>query len=275
MSFITIKKKILENWIKIKFRLHLNFYRRFNTLIKDQYKDFRRIPILIISFNQLHYLKGLIDFLDKHDYRNIIIIDNNSTYKPLREYLASIEHRITVYRLPENYGHNVVFKRKDLFDKYLKGYYVITDSDVVPIKECPPDFLKFFKDILDQNSKVRKVGFGLKIDDIPDSNPQKHNILKRQSKFWDKDKKTAEGYYAEIDTTFALYRPKSFNFLPVPYFSGIRTTFPYLAHHGGWYIDPKKLTSEQEYYLKTSNNSGSWKLNDDGSLENKKFPGLK
>lgn len=107
----------------------------------------------------------------------------------MREYLASIEHRITVYRLPENYGHNVVFKRKDLFDKYLKGYYVITDSDVVPIKECPPDFLKFFKDILDQNSKVRKVGFGLKIDDIPDSNPQKHNILKRQSKFWDKDKK--------------------------------------------------------------------------------------
>lgn len=41
-----------------------------------------KIPIFILSFNRLSYLKKIIRYLEKCGYTNIYIIDNMSTFPP-------------------------------------------------------------------------------------------------------------------------------------------------------------------------------------------------
>ncbi|WBL24866.1 glycosyltransferase family 2 protein [Zunongwangia sp. HGR-M22] len=217
-------------------------------------------PIIIISFNQFFYLKKLVDFLEKRNYENIVIIDNASTYPELLKYLELLKKSksVRIHRLHKNYGHLVFWKRKEFRMLYGRGYHVVTDPDVVPIKSCPDNFLAIFKAKLDKYLEVSKVGFSLSLDDIPISNPLKNKIMKWESQFW--EHKTKDGdYLAEIDTTFALYRPYETK-LEDNFFKAIRTKFPLTAIHGGWYIDAENLTKEQQYYFKTSNNSNTWKI---------------
>ncbi len=237
--------------------------------IKQAY-NYKNIPIIIISFNQLYYLKQLITFLQNKQYNNIIIIDNNSTYKPLLDYFDSISNQIKIYKLDVNHGHLVFWKNKDLFKKYTRGYYVITDADIVPISDCPDDFLSLFKKLLNKNLQLTKVGFSLKIDDIPEYNNNKSKILDWEKKFG--ELRTSNGnFIADIDTTFALYRPGVIDYQSNFFYSAIRTKYPYTAQHGGWYIDYKNLTAEQKYYLKTANQSASWMVDEYGNVVSKLY----
>jgi len=224
--------------------------------LRKQHFNTKRIPIFIISFNQLEYLKKLLNFLWTNEYLNIIIIDNNSTYKPLLSYFEEIKDKVKIVTSEKNYGHLAFWELEDQLKEYTNGYYVVTDPDIVPIHECPGDFLKKFKSILLRNPLKTKVGFSLSINNIPDTNPNKNKILNWESKFW--SVKTKENnYIAPIDTTFALYRPfykySSYNF-----YRAIRTNYPYTAIHGGWYVNPNNMTEEQVYYVKTTNSSSSW-----------------
>lgn len=226
----------------------------------------KEIPIIIISFNQLEYLKKLIDYLLSKGFSNVVIIDNNSTYKPLLDYFNEIESKVKIHRLKKNYGHLVFWKRYDLFVKYGNGYYVVTDSDIVPIANCPEDFLMKFQSILLKNKKRMKVGFGLKIDDIPLNNPNRDKVINWESRFW--KKKVSEGVFdADIDTTFALYKP-FYHRKNKKFKTALRTDYPFVALHGGWYIDINNLTEEQLFYFKEANNSSSWKIDETGKLAN-------
>tara|TARA_R100000687_G_scaffold81945_1_gene79961 strand:- start:220 stop:1035 length:816 start_codon:yes stop_codon:yes gene_type:complete len=270
-----MKKVILYlKKILLRIRYYILFRKEFlfSAVIKEQNADVKKIPVIIISFNQLYYLKKLISFLKSHSFKNIVIIDNNSNYPPLLNFLKEIEEEVRIYRLDENLGHRVLWKKKDLFQYYSKGYYVVTDPDVIPVKECPYDFIEVFKKILDKNGNVAKVGFSLKIDDIPSTNKNKKTILNWENQFW-KQKDNNGNYISKIDTTFALYRPRSIPPITGSFFKAIRTKYPYTAKHGGWYIDSENLTEEQAYYLKNTDKSSSWlKLDSDGSpLKYKKY----
>ncbi len=256
--------------IRHYFMLYKNRY--LNPIILKQLKNFKNIPIIIISFNQLFYLKQLIDFLLKRDYKNIIIIDNNSTFKPLLEYLESIEHEITIYRLKKNEGHLAFWKQKKLVKQYTKGYYVVTDPDIVPIKDCPDNFLDTFRKLLDMAYDRTKVGFSLMLEDIPETNPNKNKVLTWEQQFW--KTKLKEGVYkAEIDTTFALYRPR-YNYKLKRFTKAWRTDYPIQARHGGWYIDVNNLSEEQIYYMQTANSSASWQINSYGDFIFKEHEGI-
>lgn len=218
--------------------------------------EVRDIPIIIISYNQLYYLKQLIVFLEKHGYRNLVIVDNHSSYPPLMEYLHGLKEKHSVHFLHENLGHTVFWKLPELYNRYGKSYYVVTDPDVVPMESCPGDFLQYFKNTLETYYHFNKVGFSLYLDDIPESNEKREKILKWETRFW--SQKTTDGnYLAHIDTTFALYRPLKYS-IPYFFYSAIRTADPYVARHGGWYIDYQNLTPEQEYYIQTAQSSSSW-----------------
>lgn len=265
---LNIYLKNIKKTFKYYFIYLYNLF--YNKDVIEQNKNYKAIPIIIISFNQLFYLKQLVNFLKKHNYNNIVIIDNNSTYKPLINYFETIESSVTLYRLKENYGHLVFWKHKELFNKYAKGYYVVTDPDIVPLDCCPEDFVLYFKRILDKNLEVTKVGFSLKLDDIPDSNPNKQKVIDWEQQFW--KNKTREGNYkADIDTTFALYRPKNLNFINTSFYKAIRTNRPYIAMHGGWYVDNNNLTNEQYNYYKTANESSSWCIDSKGVLKTKSY----
>jgi len=237
----------------LKFRLYNLKNALFNNVVRKQNNNYKCIPIIIISYNQLCHLRNLIDYLRNSGYRNIVVIDNNSSYKPLLDYLNKLNKDIIVHRLNKNYGYRVFWNRIDIFSKYTKGFYAITDPDILPTKDCPEDFLKHFKKILKHNSQIDKVGFSLELNNIPNTNPLKDEILNWENKYWQKTDKKGN-FLAEIDTTFALYRPGR----PFVSYKGIRTKYPYSAHHKGWEIDANNLTEEQKYYLETANSSSSW-----------------
>jgi glycosyltransferase involved in cell wall biosynthesis len=238
----------------------------FNPVVRQQLKDYKRIPIIIISFNQLNYLRQLVNFLLKHGYSNIVIVDNKSTYAPLLKYFKTIEDKVTIHRFQDNLGHLAFWKHDSLFKKYSKGYYVVTDPDIVPLNSCPDDFLKTFRLLLDQAFNRTKVGFSLYLDDIPDTNPNKAHIVKWESKYW-KSVIRPHVFKAEIDTTFALYRP-NYTYRLKHFTKGWRTNYPITARHGGWYIDFNNFSEEQTYYMKTANDSASWQINAKGELIN-------
>lgn len=261
------EKKRLINSVYIYFQFKWHNY--FNIVVKEQNENPKLIPIIIISFNQFNYLEKLINFLLSNDYKNIIIIDNNSSYKPLLNYFELMKNKIKVYRLNQNFGHLSLWENKKLFRQYIKGYYVLTDPDIVPVSNCPDDFLAYFKSILDNNSQFTKVGFSLKIDDIPDTNMNKETVLKWESQFW-RNKLKDGNYKAKIDTTFALYRP-NYVYNKSNFFKSCRTVEPYSAIHGGWYIDTNNLTDEQKYYFENSNNSSTWRVDLEGVLKDDRY----
>ncbi|MBR6327689.1 MAG: glycosyltransferase, partial [Alphaproteobacteria bacterium] len=130
-------------------------------------KDPAELPIYIISFNRLSYLKQMVEMLEKYHLYNIHIIDNASTYPPLLEYLKACPYQ--VHYMPENYGHMVFFKAPDFKKVRENEYYVLTDPDIAPIEDCPSDFMDYFYQILLKYPKYHKVGFSLKIDDIEET----------------------------------------------------------------------------------------------------------
>ena len=264
--YLILKHKLKGILSFLKHFANLFYYQHFNSLTKLQTKNFKQIPIIIISFNQYFYLKKLIDFLVKNEYSNIIIIDNNSSFEPLLNYFEEIKSIVTIHRLEKNEGHMVFWKNEAIFNKYSKGYYVVTDADIVPTEDCPSDFLLYFKNILDKSHDISKVGFSLKINDIPDSNVNKQKIINWETKFWS-TKDDNQNFIAQIDTTFAIYRPKSSHIADDNFYKAIRVKKPYNAIHGGWYIDNENLTIEQTYFYKTANSSSSWKANENGIVE--------
>lgn len=269
LKFFKIDREIKYFLFFLKDKMQFYYFICSNSILFKQNLNYKRIPIIIISFNQLFYLKKMIDYLLKNGYINIVIIDNNSSYPPLLDYFDAIENKLTIHRLNENYGHLVFWKVKELFDKYSQGFYVVTDSDIVPNEKCPDDFLKEFIKIIIRNKEVTKVGFSLKIDDIPDTNPNKQKVIDWESQFW-KNKKKEGNYKAAIDTTFALYRPK-YKYNKNNFYDAIRTKEPYCAIHGGWYLDITNLTEEQVYYFKSCNDSSSWRIDSNGKLNTKDY----
>lgn len=231
---------------------------------------FSKIPIIINNFNRLGALKEMIQSLESRGYGNIYIIDNRSTYPPLLDYYNGCKHKI--FRLESNLGPEALWK-SGIYKQFRHDFFVYSDSDIVPIKECPDDFLKFFRDTLIKNKLARKVGFSLKIDDIPDSNLMKKYIIKCEEHFFRDFIKDDYLFRAPIDTTFALYRPRGKRKHANNYIEMYRTGFPYMARHLPWYNDSRHPDEEEQYYLENLSMKTFWtskskkifadKLNDD------------
>ena len=217
------------------------------------------VNVFIISFNRLKYLVQLVAWLEKAGFEKIHIVDNNSTYPPLLDYLRNSQH--TVHRLDKNYGHLAVWecgKFKDIIDN---EYFIVTDFDILPVEECPLGVTEYFKNILDKHPKFTKAGFSLKIDDLPDFYNYKKNVIEWESQFW--KNKLADGLFeASIDTTFALYRPGIYP-TQKKWWRSIRTDFPYIARHLPWYENSSVVDEEGIYYQKNIKNKSSfWSVTD-------------
>lgn len=219
----------------------------------EKVTDFRQIPIIINNFNRLEYPRRLIDYLTERGYDNIYIIDNHSTYPPLLEWYAKCPYDII--RLKENVGY-LSFNKTDIHRMFADRYFVYTDPDVLPAEECPDDFLEHFYRLLQRYPEAAKVGFSLKIDDLPDHFADKKHVIEWEKRFWQKPIEP-DVYEADIDTTFALYRP---NF---PVGSGrwgmrLRTGGRYTARHLPWYIDSANLSDEERYYQSSVKTAAHW-----------------
>jgi hypothetical protein len=201
-----------------------------------------RCPIFINCRDRVSCLSALVDWLERAGHEEIILIDNASTYPPLLEYYERSPH--SVMRMDENLGHTALWQT-GLVEKLCgpEGYYVYSDPDVVPIEECPPDAVDFFRDVLETYPDLAKVGFGLRIDDLPDHYALKDRVVRWENQYWTKS--IEPGLFdAPIDTTFALHRGVKSH----QYHDAVRTGYPYIARHTAWYVDSENLGEEEEYY---------------------------
>lgn len=215
--------------------------------------DPKQIPIIINNYNRLAYLEQLIGSLTARGYNNIYIIDNNSTYPPLLEYYRTTPY--TVFRLNSNVGYLALWKT-GIFKKFRKSYYVYTDSDMCIDEGCPHNFMQHFLELHKKYKMAQKVGFGLRIDDLPDCFKNKDKVIGHESRFWETQVEKSV-YKAEIDTTFALYKPFCGGKAD-RYQQTYRTGFPYVIRHLPWYVDSANPDPEELYYVNSVTQSTHW-----------------
>ena len=204
-------------------------------------------PIFVNCRDRLESLLALLDFLERAGQEQIYLLDNDSTYPPLLEYYETTSHK--VLRLGANFGRLALWDANVLTDLSVSGAYVFTDPDIVPDEACPLDAIEYFGEILEAYPDYLKVGFGLRLDDLPDSYPFKREVLIWEAQFW--ERALAPGLYAApIDTTFALYRramPAGFE-RSREFERSIRTGYPYVARHTPWYADEQPLSADEVFY---------------------------
>lgn len=198
------------------------------------------VPVFINCRDRLTDLHPLLAWLEKSGQERITLLDNDSTWPPLLEFYEKIPHE--VIRLGRNLGQYALWDADLVPDEE----FIWTDPDVVPVEECPLDAVSHFARILAQQD-VPKVGFGLKVDDLPNSG----SAIERE--WWSLNRQVGPGLYrSPIDTTFALYRASaSFSF------DAIRTAHPYVARHLPWYREDA-LTDEDRHYLERASSASSW-----------------
>lgn len=199
------------------------------------------VPIIINCRDRLGSLVELVDYLERAGQSQIYLLDNDSAYPPLLEYLANSPHEVV--RLGRNAGRLSPWE-SNLFDELgIRGRFVFTDPDIVPDERCPLDAIDYFGEILDTYPEREKAGFGLRIDDIPDTYKFKQKVMTWESQFWER-RLAPRVYDAPIDTTFALY------YQPAPhrFDRAVRTGFPYVARHTPWYFDDRSLPEDEAFY---------------------------
>lgn len=197
-------------------------------------------PIFINTKDRVTYTRQLVDRLRSQGYVNLHLLDTGSTWPPMLEFLAGCG--LTVWKLtPKGPPKLALWEGSVLTrSKNHNRYYVYTDCDVLP--DCPADWIDVLRRALDEHPRFLKAGLGLRIDDLPDCYDRKQAVIDWESQF---SKKTVSPglFDAPVDTTFALYRPKTgFNM------RAVRTGAPYQARHLPWYEDSDHPTPEFLHY---------------------------
>ena len=134
------------------------------------------------------------------------------------------------------------------------GPFVVTDPDVIPDTNCPPDAVTHLVSVLSRYPHIVKAGLGLRIDDLPQGSDLTRNVRDWESQFWDAELEPGL-FDATIDTTFAVYRPGA----GADYGPAVRTGPPYVARHLPWYDDPDNPRAEELFYRARSRpDSTTW-----------------
>lgn len=218
----------------------------------------KKIPIIIPVFNQLTYLKNLINWWTWYcPDQPIFIVDNGSDYTPLIEFYSQMQDKnIRLIRYVEN---DFITNMNDFISSnYIKPYeyYVISDPDIMPHPNTPINFLQIWMTYL-ETKNLHRIGFNLIIDDLPTClNEREMIICNERELLKDREVITYDGftgYKAPIDTTFCLYKKANGGWAaPMNGEDWGNCVRLFNAFHLGWYINGESLNNEMEYYFKSS-----------------------
>jgi hypothetical protein len=250
--------KVSAKWRHIKWMLHLSRH----PVRYDKTKVAASgVPIIVNNFNRLDVLQQEITWLNTLEYSaGILIVDNKSDYQPLLDFYESLKDQplIQVVYL----GHNSWRKGAAELARVLFAlhpYVIITDPDLLPYPSTPTDLIRKLVAITEDHPRYNHVGLSLEINDLPDHNPLKTNIIQHESVHWDKPLKESRipVFVAPIDTTFALYHRRS---VVEAYGPALRTDRPYTVQHIDWYQDPTVRSSEYNHYLGSAKIFATWAM---------------
>jgi hypothetical protein len=207
------------------------------------------VPIFLIVRDRLTPLRELVEWLGRAGHEEIWLIDNDSTYPPMTEYLDRSQH--TVIRTGRNLGHRAPWLSGAVQRYAHNRHFVVSDPDVIPDEACPLDAVAHFRSLLDRYPDMDKAGFGLRIDDLPETYPLAEAVRHWEARFWRNEVESAV-FHADIDTTFALYRPLDRRHHED---RSLRTGPPYVARHVPWYSNPDNLSDDDRYYREHADTS--------------------
>lgn len=206
----------------------------------------KEIPVIINNFNRLTTLKQLVESLEKRGYRNIYILDNDSTYPPLLEWYKECGYEV-IY-LGQNIGFKALWKDKSVRKRFCSDYYIYTDSDVKLSDDCPDDIIdRIFHLLKDKYRLAAKIGLHIRIDNLPDCYANKAKVIEFESKA----AVTPNADSLErrpTDTTLAIYRPHT-GLCRSRSIEAYRTIRPLSIDHLPWYMDTQNLSDEEKYYI--------------------------
>ena len=236
---------------------------------REGYSDkinFFEVPIIINNRDRLTTIRNMINSLQNMGYKNLFIIDNESTYPPLLSYYKNDCPAKIFYE--KNLGHAAICKSKCL-DTINSQYVIYTDSDLEFGDNYPKDFVEVFIKLYNKhntkdNHSYLKVGPALRIDDLPDKYPKKTAVIAHEKQFWkNRISDELEIYNAAIDTTLALYALNSmkkdeFCQKNYPFHSGgaIRVAGKYAVRHKDWYYENKP--EDVKYYTNRKTTPTHW-----------------
>lgn len=213
------------------------------------------IPIILNNHNTFAALQGMVEYL-KQLGEDIFIVDNNSTYPPLLDWYAT-KPVTEVFMLGHNRWKHHAPWRSLIVEKVMPktGNYVVSDPDL-DLTGIPLDVLDLLHTGLQQHARYTKAGLSLRLDDIPDANPLKHQIVNWERQWWT-NRLNASFYSASIDTTFAMYRVGVKAQVGGRH-ADLRAAPPYCCRHIPWYVTEDNLTDEDIFRYSLSDIGGHW-----------------
>ena len=208
------------------------------------------IPIIIICYNNSHYVKNTLSQIlkiNKEYYKNIQILNNASTCLTTINFLNSCD--VKVIHNSSNIGPWINnWKNKWVYDN-LPEKFILTDPDLKLNENIPNNFIEIFSELSDKY-QTSKIGFSLDISDFDKmyktlnySNTGK-TIYDWESQFYQNkiNDDIYELYDASIDTTFCLvnkkYEYNDYN---------VRIAGNFTAKHLPWYIENEIYNIYENY----------------------------
>ncbi len=208
----------------------------FEPLTKQEVLIKSNMPVIIIAYDQVTFIKNMVNQLEKYT-SDIIIVDNNSKFQPLLEYYNN-DYKYTLLRQKKNFGHTV-FAREPI-QKLVGDLYILTDPDLQFNKNLPENLISELVNISNW-FQAYKVGFAICIDDPnirTDCFCGMYSIREWESQFWQypvhyPKRPDYQIYLAAIDTTFCLINKKSpttnsyrlagdFTMIHIPFMNGCK-----------------------------------------------------
>ena len=244
-----------------------------NTTVRVASSTF--VPIFVITRDRLSSLQTAIQSYQRTltSPYEIIILDHNSTYPPMVNYLHELQTKqgITVHPLQSEWWRRAKKEADDFIQNYLERhpsieFYVFTDPDIAFLRTSP-DILLFLAGLLKSCPDVDAVGPHLQISDLPAHYQRKfrstYTAFEWESRFWTTVPNMATwnglGYHISrqaIDTTFAMRR-RNEHIRPL---SGrtLRSYAPFAAVHVDWYHDSQNLPADKVWYMRRQQGAGNW-----------------
>lgn len=194
--------------------------------------------VIINNRNRLTTTKKMVEDLLERDTKEIIIIDNESTYPPLLEWYKQIPNEVKVL-YHYNEGHLALFST-GLVGRIEEDWCFYTDSDIQLNPNMPKDYQQI---MLDYGLKygIDKISLALQIDDLPDHYMFKQQVIRNEGRWW-LDEVEPNVFRADTDTTFSLNKK-------VDQFQSLRIAGDFTSKHMPWYLDLDNIDEEEQYYL--------------------------
>ena len=210
----------------------------------------QKYPLIIISRNRFSLVKNAVEFALRQKLEVFpIVMDMDSTYPPLIDYLSYIEGKgIQVVRL-ENLGPRKLWASIEFKKIAEAGPFFLTDGDIdfdSTSDDCCDELVRISKKF----SGFNKVGSALKISDLDRNDTKQRLVWLSEIGNWDSRRKISENIYlAPTDATFAFYPrfSKDFHFWPA-----LRISGKCEVRHAPWYEDSNNRSAEELFYSETA-----------------------